>query len=179
MSERRQLAFVKDYDGLIEALKRRACELDLTNQTIDELAGLQSGYTGKLFGPRQGRSLGGVSFGLMLQTLGVGVVLVEDPEALARIAARYEKRKVAPRMLPNRSIPKATWLLGTRQARKLNKIRTEKLTPAKRSAIAKKAAKTRWKNVRKKRREARLRRLATLPVVASPSLVPQSSAGSP
>lgn len=157
MTEQRQLAFVRDYEGLIEALRTRARELDLTNQTIDELAGLQSGYTGKLFGPRQVKTLGGISFGLLLQTLGLGIVVVEDAEALAAIAKRYEKRKSAPRVLAMASIPRATWLFGTRQARQNANKRAAKLSARRRSTIAKLAANARWKKEREKERERRRR----------------------
>ena len=44
-------AAVKDYDDLIKVLKNRADACALSTCLLDDLSGLPSGYTGKLFGP--------------------------------------------------------------------------------------------------------------------------------
>ena len=87
------LATIRSYDDLIVALRARKDRLQLTDATMDALAGWQSGYTGKLFGPSQVKKLGGLSFELALTTLGVRLELVEDPEAVAMMERRWEQRE--------------------------------------------------------------------------------------
>jgi len=65
----------------------------VSNLTIDEVSGLQSGYTGKLLAISPSRNLGRLSLGCLLSTLGLRLVVVEDPEALARVRPRLERRK--------------------------------------------------------------------------------------
>lgn len=174
MTEPRRIAVVSDYDGLIAALKERAAELELTNQTLDEITGLHSGYVGKLFGPRQGRSLGGVSFGLMLQALGLAIVVVEDEKALATVSGRHDKRKrVAPMHAAARTLIKIP-VASTRQARRMARKRWANTTPKQRRAAGRKAAKSRWRMVREKRREERRKARALMAVQSSspPAVLP-------
>ena len=89
----RRIAVVHDYAGLVSALRERAEALNISNMTIDLTSGLQSGYTGKVLSLRPKRQLGRLSLGLMLSTLGVQLVMVEDPEQLARMRPRLVKRK--------------------------------------------------------------------------------------
>ena len=52
------------------------------------MAGLTSGYVGKVIGINGKRSLGRVSLGVLLSALGLKLLVVEDPEGLARIRPR-------------------------------------------------------------------------------------------
>ena len=83
---------IRSYDDLHATLRARADALEISRQAIDELAGLPAGYAGKLLGGGQVKKFGGLSLELMLQTLGLRLVVVEDPEALGRLQGRYEKR---------------------------------------------------------------------------------------
>jgi hypothetical protein len=89
----RRLAVVSDYQGLVSALRARADELDVSNETLDATTGLASGYTSKVLGLGSGRSLGRLSLGVLLTALGLQLVVVEDPEALARVRGRLVPRK--------------------------------------------------------------------------------------
>ena len=59
----RQLAIVSDYAGLVAVLRERAEALDVSNETLDEVCGLTSGYVGRLIGFGGTRTLGRVSLG--------------------------------------------------------------------------------------------------------------------
>lgn len=88
------LALCRDYRGLMGALKARRLALGWTQLEVDERAGLQDGYTGKLeaWDRDNGRRLGPLSMGLLLEALGVSLLVVElcppgprskdDPEQL-------------------------------------------------------------------------------------------------
>jgi hypothetical protein len=84
---------IRTMADLVEALRQRRDELDISHETIDEISGLQSGYSGKLLAPRAPRNLSYNSLGLILGALGVGLEVVEDPEQIARVAKRWQKRK--------------------------------------------------------------------------------------
>jgi len=86
------LAEVGAYDDLVAALRARAEALNVSRETLDEVAGLPSRYSSKLLSPNPIRSLGRVSLGAMLGALGVKLVLMEDGEAMEKIRSRLVKR---------------------------------------------------------------------------------------
>ncbi len=75
---------VSDYAGLLEICRQRAVELDISRSGIDHLSGLPNGHAGKLLGAKQKKKLGVVSLGLMLETLGLKILIIEDEAATAR-----------------------------------------------------------------------------------------------
>ena len=90
-------AEIRSYLGLIDALRARRLELDLSFALLDELAGLAPGYGAKVLAPAESRSkhpklLGSMSLALILQTLGCRLELVEDPAAMERIKPRLVPR---------------------------------------------------------------------------------------
>jgi hypothetical protein len=93
MPDAKPLAIIHGYDDLVAAIRARVAELGVTQATIDDVAGLQSGYAGKLLGPRRIKKLGIVSLGCVLGSLGMKLVAFEDPEALARVRSRLVPRK--------------------------------------------------------------------------------------
>jgi len=73
---------VRTLEELILAFRARREELGLSQLELDDLAGLQDGYTGKIeAGPVRGRSFGEVSLPLILDALGVRLVLVPKDAA--------------------------------------------------------------------------------------------------
>jgi hypothetical protein len=64
---------IRTYRELMAALDRRRKQLGLPHLAVDFEAQLQDGYSGKLFCGV--RNLGPVSFGGLLQALGVEIVL--------------------------------------------------------------------------------------------------------
>jgi hypothetical protein len=147
----RQLGVCHDYNGLHLILRERADELNVSRTTLDEAAGLTAGHASKLLAPRPLKKLGNLTLGLLLQTMGLKLVVVEDPEALERIRAKLIPREVPANVL---SLPWAVrhgakhFLVSKRWVRKIGRKggeqRAKNLSPRRRSAIARKAAKARW-----------------------------------
>jgi hypothetical protein len=88
----RALAVIADYAGLVACLRARAEALAVSNVTLDEVAGLSAGYSGHLLSPNPSRRFGAATLGPALAALGLRLVVVEDPEGLARIRGRLVKR---------------------------------------------------------------------------------------
>jgi hypothetical protein len=65
----RQLATVRSYDDLHQALRDRADEIDVSRNNLDEVTGLPNGYVGKLLGGKQVKNIGAMSLGLLLSAL--------------------------------------------------------------------------------------------------------------
>jgi hypothetical protein len=82
---------ISDYGALLEAFRERAKELEISREGIDEIAGWADGYASKLLGgaaAKRRKIIGPLSLGLMLGTLGLKLILIEDPEATARTLTR-------------------------------------------------------------------------------------------
>ena len=81
---------IRDHDQLVALVRRRQNELNLSCLAIDEVAGLADGHFSKLtcgikkFGP--------VSIFLVLEALGLRIRVEEDPEAIAKLAGRWQPR---------------------------------------------------------------------------------------
>jgi hypothetical protein len=88
--EGRPLATIREYGQLVQALRERAEELNVSRETLDAVSGLQSGYSAKLL--CQIKGVGRTSLGPLLGAMGVALVLVEDPEALAKVRPRLTQR---------------------------------------------------------------------------------------
>jgi hypothetical protein len=83
---------VDGYKGLVETCRQRANELALSRLEIDRLAGLPVGYSAKLLGrddgvPRKKR-MWPASLEAILGTLGLQIIIIEDPAATSRTLAR-------------------------------------------------------------------------------------------
>ena len=77
----------------LQGLRDRRMAINITFETLDLIAGTQNGYAAKCLGPRPIKNLGEMSFGAYLGALGVAVVLVEDPAAVARVRHLWVPRK--------------------------------------------------------------------------------------
>ena len=82
-----------DYDQMINVLRQRAADLNLSGEQIDGVAGLPARYTQKLLGPNQVRRLGATSLGPFLGALAVRGLLVEDRTALEKLRHQTTPRK--------------------------------------------------------------------------------------
>jgi hypothetical protein len=85
---------------LIEVLRERRDLLNISHETIDELAGLPSGLTGKILAPEPIRGVGYGSLGPLLGALGVAILVVEDSAAATRVHQRWIPRKRTWRKTP-------------------------------------------------------------------------------
>ena len=91
--EPRVIGEFSNYDELINALCKRAAELNLSGETVDSFAGLPARYTQKLLGPNQIRRLGAISLGPFLGALGVRCLIVEDKAAVERLRSQITPRQ--------------------------------------------------------------------------------------
>lgn len=153
---------IRSMPELVDAIRRRRDELNISHETIDNIAGLQSGYTSKLLGPIQLKGFSHMSLGAVLGALGIGLVVIEDPEATAKVQGRWQKRKRPQRLLPSitvsieNEVPATMQITPELQAQlrdptfmrsiglRGNLKRNERLSPWKRRVLARRAAKARW-----------------------------------
>jgi len=149
-----------DYDSLIDLVRYRLHEMQTTNLEIDAVSGLHSGYCSKTTAPIPLKSMGKVSMGPLLQTMGLKLIVVRDDEAFAKIEHRLAKRQRpredgvklsagSSRLLKGRITPK--------KAYKMLELRNQKLSRAQRKKIARKAG---FASGIARRRRARLIKLA-------------------
>jgi hypothetical protein len=86
------IAVVTDYRGLVMPLRQRIVDLGTHMEAVDEAAGLPARYTSKLLSENNRTSLGRISLGPLLGTLGLKLAVVPDADALARIRHRLPVR---------------------------------------------------------------------------------------
>jgi hypothetical protein len=159
MSGPRQIAVVRSYDELLAALRQRATDLNISRELIDTISGLHTGYAGKLLAPVPVKALGRTSMGPLLTAMGVCLVMIEDIEAMAKIAKRHTPRRAEydrhadESMLTNKRRKKRGFR-GS-EVGKLLRARGVLLIPEKdRRRIARIAAKQRWERERRRKAEA-------------------------
>jgi len=135
------LAVIRDYRQLREALRAWCDQIGMTRAQLDQRAGLATGHSGKLLAPRGGKGFGNTSLRWILAAAGLALVLVEDNEAIAELE-QHAGDPLACRKHP----PAPHWRTAKGPAwyRHLAARRTLKLTPERRSEIAKTAARARW-----------------------------------
>jgi hypothetical protein len=148
----RQIAVVRDYDSLVEAIRARVAELGITLGTLDHISGVQSGYSAKVLAPTRIKNLGGMSFGALLGALALQLVAVEDSAALGRVRGRLTPRKYRPKQAPPgraRALALAReW--GVEGGRK----RFASMTVDERTAFHSAGGKARWRAWRRQRKKA-------------------------
>jgi hypothetical protein len=83
-------AAVRRYEDIPEAVRRRREELGLSQLEVDEIAGTQTGYCGKVEQPRKsyGRIMGDLAFQLIMTALGLKMVVVETDPSRVNIGDR-------------------------------------------------------------------------------------------
>lgn len=150
-AEPRTFGTVRSYDDLIEVLRNAVTARGITFSTIDEVSGLQSGYSAKLLAPVPTKHLGPMSLGSLLGAIGVQLVAVADDAQMARVHGRHEKRKRGMLNTVEHEVitVKKTRKMMARMGRKSAKMRMLKITAKRRQMIAKRAARARWFRVRR------------------------------
>jgi hypothetical protein len=90
----RVIAQFNSYEGMLAAMRLRAKErqLALGSDNVAALTGLPAFYFSKLLSPKAPRRIGSISMAPVMAILGVKLVMVEDPETMARYASRLHKR---------------------------------------------------------------------------------------
>lgn len=83
---------IRSMGELLDAMRARRDHLDISHETIDAISGVPDGYTSKLMAPNPIKNLGFKSLGPVLGALGMALVPIEDPEAMAKVQRRWAKR---------------------------------------------------------------------------------------
>jgi len=99
--------FIAEYADLIEICRARAELLDLTRLETDRLAGLADGHAGHLLSRTFSKVFGPVTLLPVLQTLGLRMLLVEDPELTAHTLRCREPRMRLHVRRPRQLAPRA------------------------------------------------------------------------
>ncbi len=143
------------YAGLMAALLARMLELDTTCESVDEVAGLPDRYVSKLFAPVPIKGIGRKSLGPLLRALGIKLILVEDSGIMGRVREELSRRETVNRnyyagrkVQATRPRKRNTFPSGPDFARVMRARQLLTQTPKQRSAIARKAAKARWRKKR-------------------------------
>lgn len=138
---------IGDYPALLQAMRDRVAELGITHETLDAIAGFQSGYSGKLLCNPPIKRLGPITLHMMIGALSWVQIFRHDEYAFQHMRHRYEQR-VRPAVLAPASKILLTQDYLQRIGRMGGNARNDKLNPAKRSRIARRAAKARWRKPR-------------------------------
>src|SRR5436853_70655 len=77
---------------LLDVLRERVAELQISHETLDAVAGWQSGYASKLLCNPPMKRISPFMTYLALQALGLRMIISEDAEALARVKLRLARR---------------------------------------------------------------------------------------
>jgi hypothetical protein len=134
-----------EYSEFMQAIRNRVTALGIHGTRFDNLAGWPEGYLSKLVCAHPVRRVGIQSMGILLSTIGVKGLLVEDPRGTERL------RRLQPRNLSYvRTMPaSAGMILTARMLKRIRRLggqaRMARLTPKERSKLAKKAAAARWR----------------------------------
>jgi hypothetical protein len=97
--------------GVLDAIRARRDELNLSHEAIDALCGFPGGYTSKLLAPVPIRGVSHMSLTALLGALALGFVVVEDAGQRQKIEGRWQPRKRP----PNRKLPGALLANESRQ----------------------------------------------------------------
>jgi hypothetical protein len=146
----RERDIIRTYDDLLAALRAKRIERGLSSIELDDLSGMQDGYTGKLENgfvhnrKKSARSFGPVTLGLWLQALNIGLVIVDTNE---RGCARSNKPRDPAICNKPGGMARAAGRSEAevkKWARRAGKVRVLKMSAAQRSASARHAIKARW-----------------------------------
>jgi hypothetical protein len=140
---------IPHYNALLRFARARLHELHMTYETLDAVAGWAPGLAAKVLASSSFSRLGPEPMFLMMNALGCELVVQENPEMLARILSRtrYSKRKVPANKSPwHRTAKKLQFTPDELRINGRNGgiARAKKLTPKRRTAIARVAVKARW-----------------------------------
>jgi hypothetical protein len=157
------IAEVTGYSSLHVTIRARLASLGLARWQIGELAGVPDGYAAKVLAPYPVRKIGIDLWVAFLRAAGLKMVLVEDETQAARIAAiRVNPRAILnsvqhphqellePRALLEKVLREQLRKHASRAGKLSAAGRMRKIPPWKRRAIAKRAARARWRQRRER-----------------------------
>ncbi|MCP3370776.1 hypothetical protein [Bradyrhizobium cajani] len=91
-----------DYAGLVQAVRDRLEQMEMSRSELDHVGGLTCGHTDKILRPVPEKRFGITSLGTILQTLGLIMIIVEDPAARDKTLARREPFSASNRRVGNK-----------------------------------------------------------------------------
>lgn len=142
-----ELGVVRSYADLHQIMRARADALEITRDALDELAGLQTGYSGKVLAPRPMKRImrreADMVLAVMLPVLGMKLVAVVDEEAVERFKNRRVKRKLPSVLSTTVHLQFSRRELKRRQ-RNGGKNSRKNMSKQAAKSLARKAAKARW-----------------------------------
>jgi hypothetical protein len=135
-----QLATIRCYNDLVLAFRARKEALGLSDAALDARANLPSGGSNKYLGPARERGIGAATLETLLMALAVDLIMVPNPEKLARggeIERRQESHARAnhPRISKEAAIKIAWSTVLSKAGRKAAKARWKNSTPEERAAV--------------------------------------------
>jgi hypothetical protein len=148
MNDGRVIAEIRGYDEFTAALRAWIGELNTNYECIGELAGLQDRYLNTLLAKTPVRSFSRMSLGATLGALGLKILLAVDAEKFAEMRPRYLPRSNLGRHA-NDGMPRKEphYLRGNSAYMRLLRHKgVLTLSPARRRALARHAARVRWAN---------------------------------
>lgn len=149
---------ITDPASMLDALRTRIAELQLSYESVDDLAGLADRYCCKLMTQPPMRQLGRISYWVLPQALGLRIVLEPDPDLCRRMAPRWQKR-IRPRPALAGKMKVTTSSFGhvtlTAISRMGGEARAQKLSARRRRQIAKIAVAARELKRREGKSDAR------------------------
>ena len=83
----------RNYDELLDLLKRRRDQLGVSLEVVETVAGLTQRYVGKLFSPTKIKAIGPISMGPLLGALCLKLLVAIDQEQYERLKSRLTLRK--------------------------------------------------------------------------------------
>jgi len=155
----RRLAVASSYDELVDAIRGRVDQLQISHAVLEELAGLTPGHFGKIMGVSQVKTMGMLTLFLVLETLAVRIVLEEDPELLAKMADRYDQRTDYNRRIGCMRSDRTRHKVMSEYGKLGADVRKAKLVPKRRAAIASIGGLARWEGVSVAKRRVLARKM--------------------
>jgi hypothetical protein len=83
---------VRSYSDLITALRAVKNYLQLSNEAVEDLAGITRGHWDKVAGPCPTKKAGAMVLDALLGALAIQLIVQPDPDAAAKVAGRWTRR---------------------------------------------------------------------------------------
>lgn len=150
------IATVTSYPDLVEAFRAIKGHLGLSNEFVDETCEFSRGFTDKVLGPTQNKTISALTFSMFCQVFAVKFHMEIDLTAVRKMEAVWEGReernvRALDSRISKKLIDRAQPHVLRNLSAKGNEARKVMLTGKHRSDIARKAAKARWKGHKPKR----------------------------
>jgi hypothetical protein len=131
---------VADPGALLDALRARQGKLELSNATVEAIAGIAEGHLDKVIGPSRQKSPSLTMLFALMETLGLSVVLVPDPAWALKFGHLWKSRdraKVRNTLLGKTTLKRAWPLILSELARRAGRARWAGMSKEERSVAMK------------------------------------------